>query len=285
MKDIPWDLYQIFLSVARQRGLVGAAAETGLSPPTVGRKVLALEEMAGETYFNRSQTGYNLTARGQALYAELQEMAAAAQKLRYHHASTAAPVHVRVSAGTWNTAFMIANIHTICSEADAFRIDFHAGEERTRLTHRETDIGFRAFEPEEANLAVQKLPPTAYAIYKSRNARVPAHRWVAVQEANAISTYLRWPHLHHADEIAFTVNRAAEMLDLIVAGAGIGALPCICGDREPAIQRVTPLPELLHDQWLVMNREDRHRPEIRTVINRIQKLFRAHADLISGRRG
>lgn len=285
MKDIPWDLYQLFLTVARRKGLAGAALDTGLSPPTIGRKILALEEMAGETYFHRAQTGYTLTARGQALFAELQEMEAAARKLRYHHAETRAPVRLRIGAGTWNTAFMIAHIQSLCTDVDPFYLDFHAGEERTRLAHRETDIGFRAFEPEEANLAVQKLPPTAYAIYKARGARVPEHRWVAVNEAFALSTYLRWPHQNRPDEIVFTVNRAAEMRDLIVAGAGLGVLPCICGDREPGLERVQALPEVQHDQWLVMNRDDRHRREIRTVINRITKLFRSNADLISGRRG
>lgn len=285
MKDIPWDLYQLFLTVARRKGLAGAALDTGLSPPTVGRKILALEELAGETYFHRAQTGYTLTARGQALFAELQEMEAAARKLRYHHAETRAPVRLRIGAGTWNTAFMIAHIQSLCTDVDPFYLDFHAGEERTRLAHRETDIGFRAFEPEEANLAVQKLPPTAYAIYKARGARVPEHRWVAVNETFALSTYLRWPHQNRPDEIVFTVNRAAEMRDLIVAGAGLGVLPCICGDREPGLERVQALPEVQHDQWLVMNRDDRHRREIRTVINRITKLFRSNADLISGRRG
>lgn len=285
MKDIPWDLYQLFLIVARRKGLAGAAAEAGLSPPTLGRKILTLEELAGESYFHRAQTGYTLTARGQALFNELQEMEAAARKLRYHYAEGHAPVRLRIGAGTWNTAFMIAHIQTLCTDVDPFYLDFHAGEERTRLAHRETDIGFRAFEPEEANLAIQKLPPTAYAIYKARSARVPDHRWVAVHETNALSTYLKWPHLNHADQIVFTVNRAAEMRDLIVAGAGLGVLPCICGDREPGLERVQALPELQHDQWLVMNREDRHRAEIRTVINRIGKLFRNNADLISGRRG
>lgn len=43
------------------------------------------------------------------------------------------------------------------------------------------------------------------------------------------------------------------------------------GDLEPRLKRVQALPEMQHDQWIVMNR--------------IAKLFRANADLISGRRG
>ena len=284
MKNIPWDLYQIFLTVARQNGLTGAAKETGLSAATVGRKILELEQLAGEGYFARSQTGYRLTPKGTALFNELQDMEAVARKLTQLHGETRSMVTVRIASGTWNGAFMIDHIAHLCTEVDPFRLHFHISEERARLVYREADIGFRAFAPDEPNLAAQKLPPAAYAIFRSKNARVPSNRWVAVSEKNAISPYLRWPHENQASEISMTANRAAELRDLIVSGAGFGVLPCICGDREPGLERVEALPELQHEQWLVMNSEDRHRHEIRTVINRLSKLFLRHGDIISGSR-
>jgi DNA-binding transcriptional LysR family regulator len=114
---------------------------------------------------------------------------------------------------------------------------------------------------------------------------VPESRWVAISEENAISSYLRWPYQNRKDRIAFTASRPTAMRDLIVSGAGYGVLPCICGDREPGLERVDLVPEIAHEQWLVMNQDDRHRPEIRTVINRIVKLFKRHADFFSGGRG
>lgn len=50
-----------------------------------------------------------------------------------------------------------------------------------------------------------------------------------------------------------------------------GYCQLVRGDLEPRLKRVQALPEMQHDQWIVMNR--------------IAKLFRANADLISGRRG
>lgn len=284
MKNIPWDLYQIFLTVARQNGLTGAAKETGLSPATLGRKILELEHLSGEGYFARSQTGYTLTPKGIALFNELQDMEAVARKLTQLHGETRSMVTVRIASGTWNGAFMIDHIAHLCTEVDPFRLHFHISEERARLLYREADIGFRAFAPDEPNLATQKLPSTAYAIYRSKNARVPSNRWVAVSEKNAISTYLRWPHENRTGKIAMTANRAVELRDLIASGAGLGVLPCICGDRAPGLERVEALPEIQHEQWLVMNREDRHRREIRTVIDRISKLFKRHADITTGSR-
>ncbi len=44
MKNTDWDIYRCFVTVARTGGLTGAAQATGLSPATVGRRMLELEE-------------------------------------------------------------------------------------------------------------------------------------------------------------------------------------------------------------------------------------------------
>ncbi|MGO7515551.1 hypothetical protein ACC672_37620, partial [Rhizobium ruizarguesonis] len=47
---------------------------------------------------------------------------------------------------------------------------------------------------------------------------------------------------------------------------------------HPELQRQGgELPELRHRQWIVMNSEDRHRPEIRTVADLMTKLIRSFA--------
>ncbi len=285
MKDLPWDLYQYFLSVARHRGLSGAANEMRISSATLGRKILELERLSGETFFLRSQTGYTLTPKGQTLLNTLLEMEGAARKVAAIRGEATTYARVRVTTGTWNTLFITSHIGHICTEADPFFIDFNTTEERARLAYRESDIGIRAQRPDESNLAAQKLPNAAYGIYRSRNARVPENRWVAISEEYAISRYLRWPHEHKKNEIAFTVSRPTTLRDLIVSGAGLGVLPCVCGEREPALERVGYVEDFVHEQWLVMHQDERHRPEIRTVIDRIAKLFKSHADIISGRGG
>ena len=57
MKNVTWDSYQLFLDVSRSGGLTGAASLTGLSPATIGRRMVELEERIGKALFQRSQTG------------------------------------------------------------------------------------------------------------------------------------------------------------------------------------------------------------------------------------
>ncbi|MGO6671977.1 LysR family transcriptional regulator [Rhizobium leguminosarum] len=285
MKNASWDSYQLFLQVARLGGLTGASTASGLSPATVGRRMLDLEQEIGRALFSRSQTGYRLTQDGQALLDHLQEMEAAARKVAAWRQSGEGATTVRVAAGTWLAWLLTENFAAIRMPGDAFAISLTIGEARASLAYRESDIGIRAFEPEEANLAARLLGEVAYAVYIRRNAAETDERWIAVAEEEAISAYLRWPHAHAGTGIVATVNRPRSLPDLVRAGAGKTVLPCFVGDLHPELQRQgSELPELRHRQWIVMNAEDRHRPEIRSVADRMTKLIKSYADLFAGKR-
>ncbi|MDM9626444.1 LysR family transcriptional regulator [Rhizobium sp. S152] len=285
MKSTQWDSFQLFLQVARLGGLTGASAASGLSPATIGRRMLDLEQEIGRALFLRSQTGYRLTADGQTLLDHLQEMEAAARKVDLWRQAGGTGLTVRIAAGTWVAWLMAENFGAIRMPGDDFAISLTIGEARANLNYREIDIGIRAFQPEESNLAARLLGEVAYAVYVRRNAGEQEERWLAVSEGDAISNYLRWPHVNAGGSIVATVNRPRSLPDLVRAGAGKAVLPCFVGDLDPELQRLGPeLPELRHQQWIVMNNEDRHRTEIRRVADRMTKLLKSYADLFAGKR-
>lgn len=285
MKNMDWDIYRCFMTVARGGGLTGAARATGLSPATIGRRMLELEERTGRALFIRSQVGYALTADGRVLFEQLREMEAAARKVENWQQEGEGAVTVRIAAGTWISWLIAENFPAICTERDAFGISLTIGEARASLAYRESDIGIRAFEPEEPYLAVRPVGEVAYAAYRHKNAPGGSERWVAVAEEGALSSYLRWPHEHASGRIVAMVSRPRSLLDLARAGAGTAVLPCFVGDLDAILERVGgEIEPLRHRQWIVMNNEDRHRREIRTVVDRMTRLLRSHADLFAGRR-
>jgi DNA-binding transcriptional LysR family regulator len=285
MKNMQWDSFQLFLQVARFGGLTGASSSCGLSPATIGRRMLDLEHEIGKALFVRSQTGYSLTIDGQVLFDHLQDMEAAARKVDAWRQAGSVGATVRIAAGTWVAWLLTENFAAVRRPGDAFALSLTIGEARANLNYRESDIGIRAFEPEEGNLAARLLGEVAYAVYTRRNAEGTDERWVAVAEEDAISNYLRWPHRNVAGSIVATVNRPRSLLELVRVGAGKAVLPCFVGDLDPELQRLgVELPELRHRQWIVMNNEDRHRPEIRTVADRMTKLLKSYVDLFAGKR-
>lgn len=285
MKNTDWDIYRCFVTVARTGGLTGAAQATGFSPATVGRRMLELEERTGRSLFIRSQTGYTLTGDGRFLFEQLQEMEAAARKVESWQKEGEGATVVRIAAGTWVSWLIAENFPAICTERDAFNISLTIGEARANLAYRESDIGIRAFEPEETYLAARPVGEVAYAAYRQKNAPGGVERLVAVAEEDAISAYLRWPHEHAPGRIVATVTRPRSLLDLARAGAGRAVLPCFVGDLDPLLERVgDEIEPLRHRQWIVMNNEDRHRRDIRTVVDRMTRFLRSHTDLFAGKR-
>jgi DNA-binding transcriptional LysR family regulator len=283
MKNVAWDGYQVFLTVAQQGGLRAASSVLGLSSATIGRRMLELEREIGVTLFNRSQSGYSLTEAGQQLFERLQQMDLAARNVEaWREAANGIPT-VRIAAGTWVAWLISKNLPAIYSSGDQFRIELLISEQRAALAHRESDIGVRAFDPVESNLAAVKAGEVAYAVYQAKHLTAAEQgSWVAVSKENAISAYLRWPYTNVPNKIAVLVNRPRSLRDLICAGAGRGVLPCFVGDQEPRLERVGgTIEELRHRQWLVMNAEDRHRADIRTVIDRLTGLMRRHARAFS----
>ena len=130
MKNVTWDSYQLFLDVSRSGGLTGAAALTGLSPATVGRRMVELEERIGKALFLRSQTGYALTADGRALLDRLQAMENAAKDIEGWQKASSASSIVRIAVGTWNAWLLAVNFSAICTDRDDFRIDLFIAEQR-----------------------------------------------------------------------------------------------------------------------------------------------------------
>lgn len=286
MKNLAWDLYAQFLEVARHGGLSGAGQSTGLSPATLSRKMLDLEAEIGRPLFLRSRTGYRLTPDGEALMAYCLEMEGVVRSISGWASAQARPPLVRFACGTWMARFLLES-RLPQSVGERCRLDFVIGERRASLAHRQSDIGIRAFEPQEPNLAASMLGEVAYAAYRARsvdrNAPLPM---IAVAEEEAPSAYLRFPHRIWPDRVGLIVSRPSSLLDAVKAGAGIAVLPCFVGDLEEGLQREgEDIAELRHRQWIVMNNDDRHRREIRAVVDRATELVRNSADLFAGQRG
>ncbi|HDR9715932.1 TPA: LysR family transcriptional regulator, partial [Burkholderia aenigmatica] len=55
--DLNWERYRTFLAVLTEGSLSGAARALGITQPTAGRHVAALEAGFGQTLFTRSPSG------------------------------------------------------------------------------------------------------------------------------------------------------------------------------------------------------------------------------------
>jgi DNA-binding transcriptional LysR family regulator len=284
MKNLNWDDVRMFVVVAQSGGLTPAATILASSAATIGRRMLALEKVVSRKLFVRRQSGYDLTPAGVEFLSKALAMQASARPIHEWAEADAVKPAVRISAGTWTANFLCEHFSNLWTAADPFIVTFHTTEARLDISHREVDIGIRSHKPEGANLATRRIGSVAHACYCAQDATSDARvRWVSMLPEYARTEATRWANAQENVQIVAWANSPRTVYDLICAGVGIGVLPCFAGDRNPNLERIGPsLPELTQDQWLVMHQEDRHRPEVRTVIERIATLLKANELLFSG---
>lgn len=285
MKDTNWEDLRLFWQVARLGGLSAAARAAGVSAPTIGRRMLALERALGRTLFERRKTGYQLAPDGRFLYERVDAMHQAARPLDAWSTGVVELPIVTISAGSWMSRFIAGHLPALWTPSDPFRLCFKSAEARLDLARREADIGIRNQRPESGNVASRRSVAVAFAPYCARGfnqrrdcnwvalgsqvAKTPSARWILDQPDLWITVWADTPRMVH---------------DLIRGGAGRGVLPCFVGDRDPALVRAGPMIAALeHVMWIVMHDDERHRPEVRTVIDRLAALYADHAALFAGR--
>lgn len=285
MKDVSWDDLQIFFYVAESGGLSGAARRSGLSAPTVGRRMLALEQQTGQALFLRSQTGYRLTPTGEALMARVRAMHAAARPVTELLAAQAEAPLIRLSAGTATATFLADRFPALSRPGDDFRLNFVTTEAVLDIAHREIDLGIRNRPAEAGNLASRPLGLLRFAPYRAWSVPRPElMEWVAMDPAHARHPAAHWLH-RQGHPVATLASSVATVHRLVKAGAGIGVMPCMIGDCDPGLARAGPvIEELTETQCLVMHDDDRHRPPLRRLIERIVAVYRDNASLLAGER-
>lgn len=280
-----WDDLRLFLHVAETGGLSAAARRTGLSAPTIGRRMLALEQQAGQPLFHRALTGYSLTQLGQALLERVRVMQAAAAPVGELLVAQAETPMIRLSAGTATTMFLADRFGQLQRPGDGVRLNFVTTEAVLDIAHREIDLGIRNRPAEAGNLASRPLGLLRFAPYRSHGASRPELLgWVAVDRAQARHPAAHWLH-RQGHPISVLASSAATVHTLVRAGAGIGVMPCMVGDSDPGLARAGPIiEELTEQQHLVMHADDRHRAPIRRLIERLATVYDENADLLAGLR-
>lgn len=286
LKNDNWDDLRLFLHVAREGGLTGAAEKAGASPATISRRLLALERRLRRSLFVRQQTGYSLTKDGHALLAHVTAMGEASQSIQAWNAGASELPTVRISAGSWMSHFLAVNLSHIWSPDDPFRLCFKTAELRLDIAHREAEIGIRNRYPEGDTLAARPIGDVAYAPFCANHFNIVRDcNWVGIGADDAVTPSARWLLQQTDFWITIWANTPRMLHDLLRSGAGRGVLPCFVGDSDPALLRAgEAIGDLHHRQWLVMHNEDRHRPEVRTVIDRIAHLVEGQQPLFLGQR-
>jgi len=284
MKNLDWDELRLFHVVAETGSLAAASQDTGISSPTIGRRMASLEKATGRKLFIRHQTGYELAVDGHALFEKVRQMQRQAGDIEQWASGAYQLPKVTISAGTWTTRFLGRHLSEFWTPDEPFRLCFKTSEARLDISHREADIGIRNHRPASGNLASRQAVNVAFAPYCHRDFDPDTKaNWISIGRESDRTPSSSWVQSQPDLWITMWVSTPLALLDVIKGGGGQGVLPCFVGDEEPDLKRTGPIiEELTHVSWIVMHDDERHDPIKRTVIDRLANLLRANQDRFAG---
>jgi DNA-binding transcriptional LysR family regulator len=274
--DTDWDDLRLFLHVAEQGGLAGAASLTGISAPTIGRRMLALERRIGRSLFVRSQQGYRLAHDGNILAEHVRSMRHAADFISDWHKDAFAWPIVSIAGDAWIAGFVADHADELRGVDDPFRYCCKTLDQATDMTFRDVDVAILPERPKGGNLAAKRSITISYAPYSAKTIDHRAReRWISIGTEMSRTPSDRWVFENRESSIYTWTGSPELLLRLIRNGAGIGVLPLFVGDADPALTRQGDvIDELNHPLWIVANDDDRKRPEVRTVIDRLAEILK-----------
>ncbi len=167
-----WDFYRTFLAVLHHGSLSAAARDLGLTQPTIGRHIDALEEAVGAELFTRSQQGLLPTDAALALkpYAETLASTTAALLRVASGSRDNVSGTVRISASEVIGVEVLPPILAGLQAAHPdLVIELSASDAVEDLLQREADIAVRMVAPTQDALLARRIGIVSLGLFAHRN--------------------------------------------------------------------------------------------------------------------
>lgn len=295
---IAWEFYRSFLSVLEEGSLSGAARALGLTQPTLGRHIAALETAFGITLFIRTRSGLMPTEAAQSLRAYAEDMAHTAAALERVGASQGEGVSgvVRITASDIVGAQVLPNIIAGLKAAHPqLNVELVISNRLQDLMSREADIAVRMVRPKQSQLIARSVGRIELGLYATPDylachgeprsvAELAHHTLVGFDRPTAFlrEAMKSLPALRR-EMFGLRSDSDLVQLALIRAGAGIGMCQVGLAGRAPRLTRI--LREQLSyylDVWITMHGDLRHDRSCRATFDALVAGLIDYAALSSG---
>ncbi|MCM2398306.1 LysR family transcriptional regulator [Rhizobium sp. S95] len=273
-----WSDFRIFLAVAREGTLGAGARRLGLTQPTMGRRLKALEAALGTVLFQRTTDGFVLTDEGRLLlpHAERMEEEAIAVERGLAGSRNELDGLIRISSSDWFGVHVLSPLLAEFSRRHPkVVIELLTDSRLLNLSRREADLVFRIRPFTEVDVVSRKFTHVEYGLYVPEGFPDPAIgdgeglSVVTMDEAFGSMPDVAW--LRESFPGAFVAMRSNNrdvQARLCAGGAGMAVLPVPLGNKTSGIRRVElQAPPPGRDTWLGYHRDMRRLPRLRALLD------------------
>lgn len=286
-----WTLIRSFLAVAESGSLSAAARAIGVSQPTLGRHILAIESALQVALFTRTAQGQTLTEAGRALLMPARAMQAAAAELELTAKGHATGIegNVRITASRVVSHVILPPILARLRAAEpGIQIDLVPSDTTENLLFGEADIALRMYRPTQPDLVARHIgdlplglyAATSYLDRKGRPGSLKDLMHLDFIGQDRMDQIIRVMAMLGMDVTrSFFPVRCDDPLtyvELVRAGCGLGGILRALGDRDPALERIDLIPDLPSlPVWLTAAPRLRQSPRLRRVWDALATAFTA----------
>lgn len=283
MKQPDWNHLRAFLVTVETGSLSAAARGLGLTQPTLGRQVAALEQELGILLFERVGRSLALTVAGRELFESARTMGEVAGRLPIIASGQSQSVEglVRITASDIVAAHTLPAILKQMHEiAPGIAVEIVAANDVRDLIRREADIAIRHVRPEQPDLIARRCRGTTAHLYGATSyldthgrprsgADLANASFIGYSEADGLVAELnaRGVPVTRAS-FKWSTGSVVTAWEMIRQGLGLGVMFRDVAEGAPGVEAV--LPELAPFEvpiWLAVHRELHTSRRIRLVFD------------------
>ena len=285
-----WSRLRAFLTTAETGSLSAAARQLGLTQPTLGRQVSALEDELGLVLFERTGRALRLTDAGRDLLADARIMQDAAARITLIAQGRAQSLEglVRVTASDMTSTYILPEILVrLRSMAPRLRVDVIAANDIRDILAREADIAIRHVRPTEPDLIARLIADAPAHLYASKeylNTRgtpvtaedLSTHDFVGMGDDDRLIAALQeWGVAIDASQ--FTTSSANGSTAWALGRKGFGIVPMsddIARDFPDMVRLLDGVADITFPVWLVTHRDLHTSRRIRLVFDLLAEMLK-----------
>ncbi|MEN5425133.1 LysR family transcriptional regulator [Stenotrophomonas pennii] len=290
-----WSDIRIFLAVVRGRSLGEAARTLGVSHPTVGRRIKALEDEAEQPLFRRTKDGLVLTDTGDAVLSLAESMEESALSMERRLAGNHGRLEgiLRIAAADWFAAYVLAPVFMELGRLHPAVVpEVIASYRLLDLSRREADVAFRIVPFSEPDIVQRRLMTMPYGLYGSAAAvqavidDPQSVRLILMNSAQAHFPDVTWllDRFPHSKRSLTSTSRSVQA-QICLQGHGVAVLPRPLAEGMEGLRRIDLLGQPPgRDIWVGYHQDLRHMDRLRALLEITERTLREPANPPDGQR-
>ena len=278
-----WNQAKAFLATVEEGSLSAAAAALGVTQPTVGRQIAALEAELAVVLFDRGGRSLSLTPSGLELFEHVKAMANAASLVSLSASGQSQSIEgqVSITAPEGLSCYLLPPIlDGLRQLAPEIEVEIIASNHLQDLRKREADIAIRHVRPEQPDLIARHIRTTTGHIYGAssyleRNGRpetvsdLAKFDFIAFEDVDRTMAFLNAFGLRlERSNFKLASNSSVALWEMLKLGLGLSVSPRDLGEITSGVEAV--LPDAVSADvpiWLATHRELRTSRRIRLVFD------------------